>query len=147
MRILLFCTTIFFLCGCERLSVLPPAPTPSATTQVTIIAGFGNADTANVGNAGYRVGWYFDFSDYDSARINFSARRLDLGRATDHVLVKVGPSTYFSDSLSAPQRDFSILIKPNAIAKSQFAALVFIVPDAEAFLILSHLRVIGWPTR
>ena len=112
-----------------------------------IISGFGNADTVSVGNAGYRVGWYFDFKDYDSLRINFSAKRLALGSAVDHILVKVGPSSYFSDSLSASQKDFSILIKPTDVVKSQFAALVFIVPDVEATLTLSRLRVIGWATR
>ena len=112
-----------------------------------IISGFGNADTVSVGNAGYRVGWYFDFKDYDSLRINFSAKRLAFSSAVDHILVKVGPSSYFGDSLSASQKDVSILIRPTAIVKSQFAALVFIVPDVEATLVLSQLRVIGWSTR
>jgi hypothetical protein len=139
--------TILFCWGCERSSNLPPAPAPAAIGQVTIISGFGNADTASVGNGGYRVGWYFDFRDYDSLRIKFSARRLAFGSAVDHILVKVGPSSYFGDSLSASQKDFSILIEPTAIAKSQFAALVFIVPDAESVLLLSRLRVVGWAIR
>ena len=148
-KALLVCSIIFFLAGCERLPDPPLAPVSSSAPagQVLIIHGFGNADTASVGNEGYRVGWYFDFKDYDSLRINFSAKRLTLGSAADHILIKVGPSCYFSDSLSAPQRDFSILIRPTAVAKSQFAALVFIVPDAEATLMLSQLRVIGWTIR
>jgi hypothetical protein len=125
----------------------PPAPTPAIAGQVTVIQGFGDADTASVGNGGYRVGWYFDFKAYDSLRINFSAKRLAPGSAVDHILIKVGPASYFSDSLSTPQKDFSILVKPAEVVKSQFAAFVFIVPDADASLILSRLRVIGWATR
>jgi hypothetical protein len=148
-KTLLVCGTILFLGGCERLPDPPfaPASTPAPAAQTLIIHGFGNADTASVGNEGYRVGWYFDFKDYDSLRINFSARRLAFGSAVAHILVKVGPSSYFGDSLSASQKDFSILIKPAALVKSQFAALVFIVPDAEATLVLSRLRVIGWAIR
>jgi hypothetical protein len=106
-----------------------------------------DADTASVGNEGYRVGRYFDFKDYDRLRISFSAKRLAFGSAVDHILIKVGPACYISDSLSASQKDFSILVKPTAIVKSQFAALVFFVPDAEANLVLSKLCVIGWATR
>jgi hypothetical protein len=145
-KILVVWFAILFLGGCERLPDVPMAPAPTTTGQVLIIDGFGSADTASVGNEGFRVGWYFNFKDYDSLRINFSAKRLALGSAVDHILIKVGPASYFSDSLSAPQKDFSLLINPATIAKSQFAALVFIVPDAEATLVLSQLRVIGWAT-
>ncbi|MCX6144969.1 MAG: hypothetical protein NTZ35_17325 [Ignavibacteriales bacterium] len=145
-KALLVCGTILFLGGCERLPDPPLAPASSSAPagQILIIHGFGNADTASVGNEGYRVGWYFDFKDYDSLRINFSAKRLAFGSSVDHILIKVGPACYISDSLSASQKDFSLFIKPAAIPKSQFAALVFIVPDADATLLLSQLRVIGW---
>jgi hypothetical protein len=143
----LVCATLLFLCGCERSQDLPPVSVPVASGQTLIIQGFGSADAVSVGNEGFRVGWYFDFSDYDSLRINFSAQRLTSVSAVDHILIKVGPSSYFSDSLSAPQKNLSVLITPNTVTKSQFAALVFIVPDAETTLLLSQLRVIGWPTR
>lgn len=130
--------------GCERLTDAPLAPSPATAGQVLVIQGFGNADTVSVGNEGYRVGGYFDFKAYDSLRINFSAKRIVPGSAVDHILIKVGPACYFSDSLSGSQRDFSVLVIPAAIAKPQFAALTFFVPDAEAPLFLSQLRVIGW---
>jgi hypothetical protein len=148
-KAIVLCGTILFLGGCERLPDSPTAPVsvPAPAGQVLIIQGFGTADSARVGNEGYRVGWYFDFKDYDSLRINFSAKRLDLGSAVDHILIRVGPARCYDDSLSDPQKDFSILVRPSTIAKPQFAALVFFAPDAESTLLLSQLRVIGWATR
>ena len=144
MKALLVCSTILFLGGCERLTDPPPAPAPAITRQVLVIQGFGDADMVSVGNQGYRLGPYIDFSAYDSLRFNFSAKRLALTSAVDHILIKIGPACYISDSLSSPQKNFSILIRSTAIAKSQFAAATFFVPDAETSLFLSQLCVIGW---
>lgn len=137
-------SAIFFLIGCD-LSPFAPGPVGTVTVeQAVIIRGFGEADTVTVGSEGFRVGWYYDFSGYDSLRINFSARRLDPGPGFDHILVKIGPACYLSDSLFALQQDFSLLVRRSDIAKPQFAALTFYVPDAGVRLLLWQLRVIGW---
>jgi hypothetical protein len=146
-KTLIVCIAILVLAGCERLPDSPFSPAPTATGQTLIISGFGDTDTVSVGNRGFRLAPYFDFSSYDSVSIKFSAQRLELASAVNHVLIKIGPACYISDSLAAPQKNISVVVRPSDIAKSQFAALSFIVPDAEASLFLSKLRVIGWTSR
>jgi len=146
-RNLVICSTILFLAGCDLSTISPGAIGPVTTEPFVIIRGFGETDTVTVGTEGFRVGWYYDFSGYDSLRINFSAKRLAPGPAFDHILVKIGPACGLSDSLFAPQKDFSLFVKPSDIAKPHFAALTFFVPDAGVRVVLSQLRVIGWTSQ
>jgi hypothetical protein len=143
-RNLVICSTILFLAGCDLSTINPGVISPATTEPVEIIHGFAQIDTVTVGSEGFRVGWYYDFTGYDSLRINFSAKRLALSPAFDHIFIKIGPAFGLSDSLFAPQKDFSLLVKQSDIAKPQFAALTFYVPDAGVRLLLSQLRVIGW---
>jgi hypothetical protein len=143
-RNLVVCSTILFLAGCDLSPFSPAAVSPVAAQQDAIIRGFGEVDTVIVGTEGFRVGWYYDFSGYDSLRISFSAKRLVLGPAFDHILVKIGPAFGVRDSLFTPQKDFTLLVKRSDIAKPQFAALTFSVADAGVRVLLSQLRVTAW---
>jgi hypothetical protein len=143
-RNLVICSTILFLAGCNLSPFSPTAVAPATTQQDEIIRGFGATDSVIVGSDGYRVGWYYDFSGYDSLRINFSAKRLELGPGFDHILIRIGPACYLSDSLIALQQDFSLLVRRSDIAKPQFCALTFYVTDVGVRLLLWQLRVIGW---
>jgi hypothetical protein len=141
---LVLCLTIFFLAGCRLSPFSSTVVAPTTVQQDEIIRGFGATDSVMVGSEGYRVGWYYDFSGYDSLRIKFSARRLELGPGFDHLLIRIGPACYLSDSLIALQQDFSLLVRRSDIAKPQFAALTFYVTDDGVRLLLWQLRVIGW---
>jgi hypothetical protein len=143
-RCLVLCSMILFLAGCNLSPFSHAVVAPSAEQQNVIIREFGQTDTVTVGSEGFRVGGYYDFSGYDSLRINFSAKRLDPGPGFDHILVRIGPACYLRDSLFAPQQDFSLLVERSDIAKPQFAALTFYVPDVGVRLLLSNLRVLGW---
>ena len=146
-RTFLIFFTFLYLAGCARSSDIPLADGPLVKNQTTIIDGFGTADTAIIGSQGYRVGGYYNFEPFDSITISFSAKRLATWSAVDHLLIKVGPGYYFSDSLSSPQKSFSISVKPLDLAKPRYAALTFIVQDAQTSLVLSQLRVVGWSAR
>jgi hypothetical protein len=146
-RTLLLSCTIFILAGCDPSTDPTLASNPLIKEQVVIISGFGQADTAVVGSNGMRVGDYYNFESYDSLSINFTARRLAMTPTYDHILVKLGPAYYLSDSLLSPQKNFSLTVKPFDLAKPQFSALTFIITDEEVSLVLSQLRVIGWRAR
>jgi hypothetical protein len=141
---LVLCSTFLFLVGCNLSPFSSSTVAPVSAQQDEIIRGFDGTDSVIVGSEGFRVGWYHDFSGYDSLRINFSAKRLTPGPTFDHILIKIGPAYYVSDSLFASQQDFSLLVRRSDIAKSHFAALTFYVTDAGVRLLLSQLRVIGW---
>jgi hypothetical protein len=141
---LVLCLTISFLAGCGLSPFSSTVVAPTSAQQDEIIRGFGSTDSVIVGSEGYRVGWYYDFSGYDSLRINFSAKRLELGPEFDHILIRIGPACYLSDSLIALQQDFSLAVRRSEIAKPQFAALTFYVTDVGARLLLWQLRVTGW---
>jgi hypothetical protein len=143
-RNLVVCCMILFLAGCDLSTISPGVIGPATTEPVEIIHGFAQIDTVTVGSEGFRVGWYYDFSSYDSLRINFSAKRLAPRPAFDHILVKIGPACYLSDSLFTLQKDFSLLVRRSDIAKPQFGALTFYVSDAGVRLLLWQLRVVGW---
>jgi hypothetical protein len=143
-RSLVLCSMILVLAGCSLSPFSHAVVAPSAEQQDVIIRGFGETDAVTVGVEGFRVGGYYDFSGYDSLRISFSAKRLVFSRAFDHILVRIGLACYLSDSLSTTEKDFSLLVNRSDIAKPQFAALTFYVPDAGVHLLLSQLRVIGW---
>ena len=144
MRTFLCCCILVALIGCERTSIGPISYGPMVRQQVTIIDGFGAADTATVGSQGIRIAGYYNFEPFDSIKINFSARRLVVRPAFDHILIKVGPGYYVIDSLSAQQKDFSFSIKPVELAKPQYAAITFVVQETESSLLLSQFRVVGW---
>jgi hypothetical protein len=143
-RNLAVCFAIFFLAACSKSPFSSTVVAPTTAQQDEIIRGFGATDSVIVGAEGYRVGWYHDFSSYDSLRISFSARRLSPSPTFDHILVRIGPAYSLSDSLLTLQKDFSLLARRSDIAKPQFAALTFYVPDNGARLLLWELRVIGW---
>jgi hypothetical protein len=143
-RNLVVCFTVFFLAGCSKSPFSSTVVAPATAQQDEIIRGFDGNDSVVVGSEGYRVGWYHDFSGYDSLRINFSAKRLELGPGFDHILIRIGPACYLSDSLIALQQDFSLLVRRSDIAKPQFAALTFYVTDVGVRLLLWQLRIIGW---
>ncbi|MGA9365314.1 MAG: hypothetical protein WBW16_13195 [Bacteroidota bacterium] len=143
-RNLVVCSTLLFLTGCD---IFPRAVGPTTTESDLIIRGFDETDTVTVGREGIRVGGYYDFSAYDSLRINFSAKRLSLSPAFDHIQIIVGVACRLSDSLSAVQKDISLLVKPPGIVKPYCVGLTFIVPDTGVRLLLSQLRVIGWPAQ
>jgi hypothetical protein len=143
-RNLVVCGTLLFLTGCD---IFPRAVGPATTESDLIIRGFDETDTVTVGREGIRVGGYYDFSSYDSVRINFSAKRLSLTPAFDHIQIRIGVACRLSDSLLVAQKDISLFIKPPNIVKPYCAALTFIVPDTGVHLLLSQLRVIGWPAQ
>ena len=146
-RTFLLCAIFLYLAGCARPFDFPLANGPAMKSQTTIIDGFGTTDTAIIGSQGYRVGGYYNFQPFDSITISFSAKRLITSSAIDRFLIKLGPGYYVSDSLSSPQKSFSISVKPLDLAKPQYAALTFIVQDAQTTLVLSQLRVVGWSAR
>jgi hypothetical protein len=144
---IVLCLAISFLAGCRLSPFSSTVVAPSTVQQDEIIRGFGATDSVIVGSEGYRVGWYYDFSGYDSLRINFSAKRLEPGPGFDHILVRIGPACYLSDSLIILQQDFSLLVRRSDIAKPQFAALTFYVTDVRVRLLLWQLRVTGWASQ
>jgi hypothetical protein len=146
-RNLVICGTILFLVGCNLSPFSSSIVAPIGAQQDEIIRGFGETDSVIVGPEGFRVGGYHDFSGYDSLRINFSAKRLTPGPAFDHILIRIGPAYYVSDSLFTLQQDFSLPVRRSDIAKSHFAALTFYATDAGVRLLLWQLRVVGWTTR
>ena len=144
LRTFLLCATFLYLAGCARSSDFPLSSGLAMKNQTTIVDGFGIADTAIIGSPGYRVGGYYNFEPFDSITISFSAKRFVSSSEIDHLLIKVGPGYYISDSLSSPQKSFSLSVKPVDLAKPQYAALTFIVQEAQTSIVLSQLRVVGW---
>jgi hypothetical protein len=137
--------------GCERPIIAPVTDAQSSggeTAQKVVIEGFDEHDgSVVVGPGMVRVGWYYDFSPYDSLQINFSVKRLTSQPSADHIVVKIGPACCLQDSVSASQKEISLLVRRTDIAKYQNAALTFYLIESEASLSLSHLRVLGWTTR
>ena len=133
------------LIGCGRPATAPESSLPSGSTQPYVIfeAFTGNPAIA-YGPGAVRAGGYFNFAEYDSIRISFSVTRLTPESTFDHVIVKIGPAWTVDVPLSALQQEYSILVKRSDLAKPNFAALVFLVPDPDVVLQFSRLRVIGW---
>jgi hypothetical protein len=146
-RSLVVCCAFLFLAGCDLSPFSSEATSPFVAQQEVIIQGFGEADTATVGRQGIRVGEYYDFSGYDSIRISFTAKRLFLTPAFDHIQVTIGVHCRLSDSLLTAQKDISFLSKTPDIVKPYCVALTFTVPDTGVRLLLSRLRVVGWLTQ
>lgn len=143
------CGVLLALWGCERPVVgpLPEVGSPAShMTQVVFIQDFDNGASVLVGSSGVRVGWYHDFSPYDSVRINFSAKRTTARQACDYIRVRIGPAYYVLDSLSASQEALSLLVRPTELGKNHSVALTFYTTTPDASLILSDLRVVGWKT-
>jgi hypothetical protein len=145
----MLCVFAAALTGCQRSVIEPPSESDPAlalplTTQVIIVEGFGDKTSIVAGQNGVRVGWYYDFSRYDSLRINFSAQRVGAESPCDHILIKIGPGFSLRDSLSALKKDFSLHVPCADLAKRHFAALTFYVPDPDVDLVLSDLRIVGW---
>jgi hypothetical protein len=143
-RCLVLCSTLLFFMGCD---IFPRSVGPVTAESDLIVRGFDWTDTVTVGREGICVGGYYDISSYDSVRINFSAKRLYISPAFDHIQIRIGVACRLRDSLQAAQKDISLLIKPPNIVKPSCVALTFIVPDTGVYLLLSQLRVIGWPAQ
>jgi hypothetical protein len=146
-RSLVVCCAFLFLAGCDLSPFSSEATGPFDAQEEVIIQGFGEADTATVGRQGIRVGEYYDFSGYDSIRIRFTAKRLFLTPAFDHIQVTIGVHCRLSDSLLTAQKDVSLLVKTPDIVKPYCVALTFAVRDTGVHLFLSQLRVVGWLTQ
>lgn len=130
--------------GCRPDVNSPDAMGPSRVVQTVIIDGFGVIDPIVQGDRGLRVGLYYDFTPYDSLRINFVATRLTPGASHDHIVIKLGPVFYLRDSIASPQQSFTFLVRRQDLSKPAFSALTFFVPDSGVAMMLSSLRVVGW---
>ena len=145
-RALGLCAAIILLAGCRTSINSPEDARAPRIVQVVIVDGMTAVDPIVEGERGYRVGWYYDFSPFDSIRIDFVATRLTPTASHDHIVIKVGPAFYLRDSISIPEQGFSMLVMRRDLAKPAFSALVFFVSDAGAAIMISKLRVVGWTT-
>lgn len=146
MKNLAVCAILLLLSACDR-PTDPPIPTSHVETRSTvIISGFNDVESAVVDRKGYRVGSYHNFRPYDSLWITFTATRMTSIQSSDPILIKIGPTANLRHSIANRQQYFSISVRPAEIAKPNFAALTFIVPDSGVSLLLSNLRVVGWTT-
>ncbi|MEW6509454.1 MAG: hypothetical protein AB1428_00700 [Bacteroidota bacterium] len=148
---LLAALVTFTVIGCGRPStgpVLPFGDSPNGSQPLVIIESLIDAPASAIGPYGYiRIGWYHDFSQYDSLRITVSVKRVSPSSAYDRFLIKVGPAFSLRDSISAGEQTFSFLLKTSDLAKPNFAALALMVLDPDVMLQFSHLRVSGWGSR
>ena len=145
-RALAICTSIALLVGC-RSSINDPQNTRVPhVVQVTIVDATTTVDPVVVGERGFRVGWYYDLTPFDSIRITFTATRLTPTAPHDHIVVKLGPTLYLNDSISVAEQDFSMLVMRGDLSKPAFSALVFFVSDSGSSIKLSNLRMVGWTT-
>jgi hypothetical protein len=149
-RHVVLCVAFLAATGCERpMNITVPDASVVAleTVQEVVIEGFGEQSSVVAGASGVRVGWYHDFSAYDSLRINFAAERLSSRATCNHIIVRIGPACYLQDSLNSLRKEFSLFVRQTDIAKSGKAALTFYISEPETDFLLSHLRVIGWRMR
>lgn len=145
-RALALITALALLTGC-RSSVNEPQNTmASRAVQVTIVDASATADPVVMSDRGFRVGWYYDLTPFDSLRIEFTATRLTPTAPHDHIIVKLGPTLYLTDSIAVMEQDFSWLVLRRDLAKPALSALVFFVPDSGSAIRLSRLSMIGWTT-
>jgi hypothetical protein len=132
-------------CGCGRGTISEPGEVGStAQSPQVVINGFSEEPCLLTDSRMIRVGWYYDFSNYDSIRITFSATRISTERPFDEILIKIGPATYLRDTVSTVQKQVQISVKVSTIAKSVSCAFVFWSLHPLTELSLSNLRVIGW---
>jgi hypothetical protein len=143
-RAFVIAAAIVLAFGCERPTIGPETIGMERVEQVLVLSGFNPADTVIVGPEGYRVGLYHDFSPYDTLDIAFSALHLDSERLPAHLMIRVGPASYFRDTLDSPQKDVMIRVICADLPKPQFSALSFFSADPDTRILLAHLRVIGW---
>ncbi len=127
--------------GCGKSTVSSP---DESVAPGTVIDGFGGEPVILTSSKVIRVGTYYDFSMYDSLRINFRAVRLSTDRSFDEILVKIGPTTYLPDTLYALQENVSLVVKVSTLAKPAFSALTFWTLNPQTVLELSDLHVVGW---
>jgi hypothetical protein len=145
MRYLLTAAAILLASGCERSAVDPGGNDPARQViQVVILEGFGSLEPVVNTLRMVRLPGYYDLSAYDSVRISFTAERMTPGATVDHILVKVGPMCYKSDSLAVPRKDFAITVMRRDLSKPAMCAFSFLSPDPGATLLLSQLKVVGW---
>ena len=145
-RALGLCAAIILLAGCRTSINSPVDARAPRIVQVVIVDGVTAVDPIVEAERGYRVGWYYDFSPFDSIRIDFVATRLTPTSSHDHIVIKVGPAFYLRDSISIPEQGFSMLVMRRDLSKPAFSALVFFVSDPGAAIMISKLRVVGWTT-
>jgi hypothetical protein len=131
--------------GCGRGSATAPDDVRS-TTQApgTLVSSFDEEPCVLTGSNVIRVGWYFDFSAYDSLVVTFNAARLSPERPFDEIIVKIGPATCLRDTLYATQEAVSLTVRVSDLGKPGNCALTFRAPDPLTLLRLSGLRVVGW---
>ena len=136
---------IFLLSGCERSTLSPDTVDGNhPVIQVVIVEGFAGVEADVTPGNILRIPGYYDLSPFDSIRISFTAERMTPIAPVDHILVKVGPMCHRRDSLSALQKDFSVMFTRWDLAKPRMCAFSFFSPDPDATLQLSQLKVIGW---
>ncbi len=132
---------IFAACG------RPTAPADGGgppAERVLLLSGFNDADTVVVGPRGYRLGFYHDFSDYDTLLFTLRAEQLNPGSQPAHLSILIGPVDYFRDTLLSLQKDVSIKVPCEELAKPHLSAVMFFAADPEGLLRLSNLSVVGW---
>ncbi len=135
-----------FFAGCRSAINSPDGIRPARVVQVVIVDEASSMDPVTEGGTGFRVGWYYDLSPYDSLRIEFTASRVSSRTTHDHITVKLGPTLYFNDSLSVPEKSFSLFVRRSDLSKPAFSALVFFVTEPGSMILLSKLRMVGWTT-
>jgi len=132
--------------GCDRSdSPAGAGEMHQENVAVTIIKGFGNQSTVIVDSTrGYGDGKYYDFSGFDSIRVNFVATRVSTLSGYDRIRVRVGVGYTFLDNLGVPFRMYSIPIRVTEIVKPASATLRFYVATRGAEIEFSDLSVFGW---
>jgi len=144
-KILLTFIGVLLCCGCGRGTVSgPDQPQHSTQAPGVLISGFDEEPCVLAGANVIRVGWYYDFSAYDSLKISFNASRLSTEAPFDAIVVKIGPGTFLRDTVYAAQESISFSLRVSDLGKPANCAVTFRAPDPYSVLRLSGLRVVGW---
>lgn len=134
---------ILISAGCGRSATAPDTGAPPPE-RILLLTGFNGADTVVVGPQGFRLGFYHDFSAYDSLLFTFFAEQLNPGAQSAHLSIRIGPVDYFRDTLLSLQKEVSIKVSCDELAKPHLSAIMFFAADPDGLLRLSRLRVLGW---
>ena len=144
-KTLVIITAALFCFGCGRADLSGPDEVRTyVQVPGTVIDSFGEEPCRLTGANVVRVGWYYDFTPYDSLWISFDVTRLSTERAYDDVIVRIGPATSLRDTIFVAQGTVSLGVKVSQISKPGSCALTFRTSDPQSVLSLSKLRVVGW---